>query len=67
MLGRHTDELYQLAQAATNWRNTAATVGVDLFQINAAMPDGRAVVLKWEAEAVPDDPANPGDWVVTAQ
>lgn len=64
MLGRHTDELAQLVTAATGWRDTAATKGVDLFQIDANMPDGRPVVLKWDPEAMPGDP-EPGDWVVT--
>lgn len=66
MLGSHTDELYQLVNAATNWREAAATAGVALTQLNVVFPDGRPLVLFWNEQAIDNgDGTFTGDWVVT--
>ena len=59
MRGKDTDTLKALVTAASGWRTAAAGQNVTLFQLNATMPDGRAIVLFWsEAD---------NDWTVQTQ
>lgn len=65
MRGTDTPILSQLLNAAGNWRNAADGEGVSLVQINAIFPDGKAVVLSWDAEAIDNgDGTFVGDWIV---
>jgi hypothetical protein len=50
VLGSQVDELSQAVTAATDWRNTAAGVGISLTQINWVFPDGRSVVFSWDVD-----------------
>lgn len=65
MLSNSVDVLQDFVNAANSWRSTANTKNVDLFQVNATFPDGRAVVLFWDADAVDNgDGTYSGAWVV---
>lgn len=57
MLGKQTDTLRLLVQAASSWRTAAQAQGVEVFQVNARMQDGRAVTLFWQE--------GEDDWLVT--
>lgn len=57
MRGTDVTLLQKLLTAASGWRTTAQSQGVAVFQVNATMPDGKAVVLLWDADA--------NDWLVT--
>lgn len=47
MLGAQTGKLGQLVNVANQWRDTTASQGVTLTQVNVVMPDGRALALIW--------------------
>lgn len=65
MLSNSVDVLQDFVNAATSWRSSAAAKDVVLFQVNATFPDGRAVVLKWEEDAIDNgDGTFSGAWLV---
>lgn len=65
MLSSDVNLLQTFVDKANEWRDLGATAGVGLFQLNATFPDGSAVVLKWEDEAVDNgDGTFTGAWVV---
>lgn len=68
MLGSHVDELQAFVTKASEWRTLGLTVNLKLFQLNCEFPDGTAVTLFWDPEAIDNgDGTFTGDWrVVTS-
>ncbi len=59
MLSAYLGLLTTARNAANDWRAAATSVGVQLNQLNFVFPDGKAVVLSWDADA--------NDWQVDTQ
>lgn len=65
MLSNSVDLLQTFVTKANEWRSLGETAGVGLFQMNATFPDGSAVVLKWDAEAIDNgDGTFTGAWQI---
>jgi hypothetical protein len=65
LLSSDVDLLQTFVTKANEWRSLGLTAGVEIFQMNAAFPDGSPVVLKWEGEAFDNgDGTFTGAWAI---